>query len=589
MGRLCAPAGFHHVWRAGPLIILLQKPSDLLCSPSGAVVGSLFHRHGSARALTQNGQDSSGAASQVEIDQLLHRYWGSYVAVARQKDGIIVQPDPVGTMPCYYHDHGDYVAFASEPAILQDAAILSISIDWQALGRHLVYYELPFAETALLGVRRLVPGTAAVVEPMGVLERPTWSPWPFVDPAPNPHQDSDAERLERVIRHCVGGMVSLYPQSLFSISGGLDSSILAAAAAGRSAVPPACLTLFTDDPLGDERDYARCLADHLGSGLIEERYRMEDVDIGRSASAHKGIPSGRAPSLAYNAALRRAAAVTGAQAIMMGAGGDNIFFHHQSTRPVVDRLRSEGAGLGVFRTLLDISAATQSSVFTAGRQALRFAFRRWPAYGWRPHSLYMADDASQSIAADPPSHSWLAAPAHGLPGKAAHVAMILRIHNHLDMLDRADGLAVLNPLMAQPIVELCLSIPSWKWIEAGSNRAPARKAFAAHLPQKILDRRLKGGPDAFAGEILARHAVEARQRILDGHLLVQAILDRRRLEQDLGDDLGRRSPHFVRLLHILDTEAWIGHWQARSPKAATGGMGALQAVETSAWGGVQPS
>lgn len=58
------------------------------------------------------------------------------------------------------------------------------------------------------------------------------------------------------------------------------------------------------------------------------------------------------------------------------------------------------------------------------------------------------------------SHPWLSAPAEALPGKTVHVAFLMRAQNSLELYPRRSAPPHIAPLLSQPIVELCLSIPT---------------------------------------------------------------------------------------------------------------------------------
>jgi asparagine synthase (glutamine-hydrolysing) len=94
-----------------------------------------------------------------------------------------------------------------------------------------------------------------------------WSPWDHVEPALVPVEEK-AERLERIVRQSVQGWAAAAGRVVLGVSGGLDSSIVAACLAGPSRATT-CVTLFTRDPAGDERDYARILCASLGLRLVE--------------------------------------------------------------------------------------------------------------------------------------------------------------------------------------------------------------------------------------------------------------------------------------------------------------------------------
>ena len=62
-------------------------------------------------------------------------------------------------------------------------------------------------------------------------------------------------------------------------------------------------------------------------------------------------------------------------------------------------------------------------------------------------------------------------------------------------------LPVCNPLVSQPVVEACLSVPSWAWREGGRDRALVRRAFAGTLPAAVSTARVKGTPGRFAAQL----------------------------------------------------------------------------------------
>lgn len=134
---------------------------------------------------------------------------------------------------------------------------------------------------------------------------------------------------------------------------------------------------------------------------------------------------------------------------------------------------------------------------------------------------------------------------------------------------RKENLELISPLLAQPIVELCLSIPTWQWIEGGINRSVARSAYRGAIPDDILFRTVKGGPDAFSIDILNRFRPTIRELLLDGLLSANGILDRVAVDRYLGMPGPFRDNGYLRLLALVDAEAWARHWVG-----ATGRSGA---------------
>src|SRR3546814_14784414 len=77
----------------------------------------------------------------------------------------------------------------------------------------------------------------------------------------------------------------------------------------------------------------------------------------------------------------------------------------------------------------------------------------------------------------------------------------MRIQNHVEGYDRGVLPPVIPALLAQPIVETCLRIPTWDWCRGGINRAIAREAFSTALPARVIARRSKSGPERLTAEV----------------------------------------------------------------------------------------
>jgi asparagine synthase (glutamine-hydrolysing) len=363
------------------------------------------------------------------------------------------------------------------------------------------------------------------------------------------------------VTQCVQGWASTCGKLVLSVSGGLDSSIVAACLKGAGAPDVHCVTMFGDDAEGDEREYARGLCEALGLPLTECHYRVEDVDIGAPLGAHQPRPFGRTQSYAYEQAHLAVARNIGADAFMTGNGGDNVFGYSQSAAAIADRVMSEGVGPGLFGTLRDVCRQTGCSMIEAGLSALRTG-RAAPSYRWRPIEDLLHPDILESLRALELTHSWLEAPPGSLPGKAAHIAALLRVLPNLHP-GRSQHAPVLNPLVSQPVMEACLAIPSWQWRAGGFDRAVARAAFRGDLPDLIARRRGKGGPSGFTVQLLAHYRPAIRERLLDGHLAAQRIIDAQAVERVLADERPIIGEERTRLLTFLSVEAWLGFWADR--------------------------
>ena len=128
---------------------------------------------------------------------------------------------------------------------------------------------------------------------------------------------------------------------------------------------------------------------------------------------------------------------------------------------------------------------------------------------------------------------------------------------------RAAAARVLNPLLAQPMVELCLSIPTYRLVELARDRSLARQAFAAKVPLAVIARRSKGSLQAVYGRAVGDSLAVLRPWLLEGELVHAGLIDRDQLEPLLHRELLIQRDLSVSLLHAAAMEGWVRAWCAR--------------------------
>lgn len=522
--------------------------------------GTIFERHGPPRPVERISATAARGFQTGDYRQLLQGYWGDYVAISLAASGCTVLREPSAATSCLVSRRTGAVIVGSSVAALRIAGLPRPTVTYDHLAHWLYRANLPTEDTAIDGLRELLPGNVLHIDSDRLLIEPVWSPFEHVASNAELGFDQQAEHLRRMIENVTTAWRDPRGAALIGVSGGLDSSIVAGclARAGGSAT---CVTVATDDPDGDERPFARQLCQRLRLRLREMRYDMADMSLSRSASDGLPRPISRSSALAYNAAIERAATDVGATAFFTGNGGDNVFAYSQSAAAIADRLLVEGWFGGTWRTLGDVCRLTGCSVFQAGSAALRL-YKGPHRYRWRPNRCFLSRALTREFDQADLKHPWLDAPEATVPGKAAHIAALLRIQPHLSATLWLSGVKVINPLMSQPIIETCLGIPSWLWCDRGRNRSVAREAFKDMLPPCLTNRVSKGGPDGFGAEFLARRREDVAERLLHGALARNGIIDGPAIERALSDEDLKRPAEQTRLLELVDAEAWIDQWSS---------------------------
>ncbi|MBD3744858.1 MAG: asparagine synthase [Sphingopyxis terrae] len=547
----------------GIAVLANQAQHSIHLGGHGVILGDLYRKHASHGLADELQSVERGQIVDGTGQFLIDDCWGRYVAVSAGGRGARVVRDPSGAVQCVYTRTANVIAFASHIDLVRAVGLWSPEIDWLALSRHLFSGGLPSAETSLRGVLELLPGTAADVQAHNVSLRELWSPWRYVASSKTMDRAEAIDRVYRAAERAVSETVSKFPRLLVGVSGGLDSSIVAAfaARAGASIKP---ITLITQDGDGDETPYAAHLCEALGATLARAQYRADVIDLGQAASPSFTRPTSRAEAQAYNSALRHCFRPGEIDAFLSGNGGDNVFAYSQSASALTDRYLAEGLGRGCLRTLADICALNGCGPIAAMRHASAKLPRSMHRYRWSPEPMLLSQEILRVHENTPIEHPWLHAPESVPPGKAAHVAQLLKIQQHLQANEDAIGIPVITPLMSQPVIEACLPIPTWEWCKGGQNRSVAREAFAGILPRAIVNRRTKGGPDSFCSQFISARRREIADRLLHGNVVASGIIDRTALETVLTTNSHITGFEYVRILTLLEAEAWSDYWRERS-------------------------
>lgn len=537
------------------LLVLGDAAAPHIALPQGAgmIWGHVFDRATATRI------SSARDDLMAKAENFITRHWGGYIAIRRIAGSIEILRDPSGALPCYHAEIDGTHIFTSWPDLLFDTGLLKPDIDWTIVAQTLAFRDLRPARTALRGVSELLPGMAASLAGSRIETRCLWSPWTFT------HEADEIDDLPTAtlllcdtVQQCVAAWASCFSRPIVEISGGLDSAIVAAGLAG---MRPRAVSFgpTVGDP--DELPYARAIAETLGLDLTVISLNIADVDLRRSSAHDLPRPCARGFAQALDRPLQAQADAIGADAFFSGGGGDNVLCSLQSAMPAIDRIHRHGPGPGSIRTMRDIARLAQVTFWqvlaATARGARRPGRSHPPAYRNRYLSAAMVCDLPW-----PAGHPWLEADPAALPGKRKHVWSVTGIQNYLEGHDRLKIAPIVSPLLSQPVVELCLRIPSWLWCAGGNNRAVARTAFADRLPAPVIARRTKGAFDGFGAALINANRSLLRDLLLDGPLAREAVLVRDRVELALDRPVSD-GEQIVDLLALADVTAWVNAWERR--------------------------
>lgn len=551
--------GLDVVFNDAGLLVLANAaaPTVTVEGCGGVIMGALFHRDARATPVTPGDTLLGRSLVQSRGETLLTGAWGGYVAMVWDgtERALDVLRDPSGGLPCFQASSQGLDLFFSDIEPVLGLGVLQPAVDPSFLAHHLTFPHLRSVRTGLLGVSEVLAGTRVRVGPGGTERAIVWSPWRFAEPKAQLGERNEAVRqLREEAERCVNAWGALSQSILLELSGGLDSSIVAACLAGRRAAIT-CVTMVTPDPGADERRYAALTAAAIGAPLVEAFLQAAPVELCRAPQTRLPRPGLGALQQAVDMVLMPEAQRLSADAFFGGGGGDNVFCYLVTAAPAVDALRTRGLGATVLTAIDNLAQINGCTAWHAAYLTAKKALRplRHP---WRPDLCFINPAAAPD---QPDPHPWLDWPARTLPGKIEHVANLVRIQSAPDGKERPALAPVRHPLLSQPVVELCLQIPSWMWISGGQDRSVARDAFRDRLPAEILDRRTKGEFFDFTRSIYARNRTVLADHLVGGWLDRAGLLDGAAIKAYFADR-EIRDARFHRLLDIAGVETWARSW-----------------------------
>jgi asparagine synthase (glutamine-hydrolysing) len=194
---------------------------------------------------------------------------------------LVLGRDRFGEKPLHYTEQSGTLTFASELKPLLRGAGGSWELDAPAVDAYFVFGYLPGSGSVVRGVRQLEPGSLLLWDEAtrSSTTRRYWSPPQMPGSQSTPLfelVDETRQLLEASVR---SRLISDVPLGVF-LSGGVDSTLVAALAAANSTRPLKTFTVGYDTGSVDERTEARRVADTIGADHHE--LVLSEADVAES-------------------------------------------------------------------------------------------------------------------------------------------------------------------------------------------------------------------------------------------------------------------------------------------------------------------
>lgn len=538
-------AGLEIKAEASWMLVLADPQTPVIASPERVMIGQIFDEEG---------------RRQFDLDQIFtgndcaprSGFWGNFLAIGAGQSSPFVYRDPSGSIPVCQLGTKDGDIFVSDAELAFSLGLIERpELDSSFVVHWLQFPFLRSERTGLRDVLELLPGCVRSRISGRWRSEPAWKPWDHVRPRRGFSFGQLSDKVRKTALKSIAAQVQDF-SPLLQLSGGLDSSIIAASLAN-AGIGFTSVNFASRSSDGDERRYARSVAESFGSRLIEIHEDELDCTI-KMTSERKFRPGSNPVLVPLDDAIENHRREADASSLIDGGGGDNLFCYLTGAAPILDALITAELRQAL-QTCSDIAERTECTFWEVAANALKRASPLgW--WRWKEDRRYLNRELLEP---GPDPHPWLEAPMFSLPGKLEHVASLVHIQHFLDR-RAATNSALLHPLMAQPLLELCLEIPSWEWTRGGADRAVARHAFTDLLPSDVIGRRSKGSLQGLFHRFFTALRNDLRDLLLCGRLVALGIADPRAVELTFMNSDWRNDEVQMRLSEMASLELWLQSW-----------------------------
>ena len=540
--------------------------SYVLPGDAGVVVGRLFSADLSHPHLA--GDANLDECTTREIlrtagRHLIEKFWGGYVALLqdRARHCAYVIRDCSGKIPCYNVQSGSIAVLFADIADLAPLELPAFTVNWGYLAAFIYSSQLQVRACSFNEVKEVLAGDCLEVRGNCAQQTSIWDPRSICRRRRIDCYEEAVTELKQVAQGCIDAWAGTYDPILHSLSGGFDSAVVLGCLSNSPNHPHiTCLNQFTPAVLEDERGYARLAAARAGVTLLEQPM---DGAARRFDARLLSAPQAPKPAIAMLYRLlevdliNRIAATIGAHTLWTGQGGDHIFLNTADSLSAGDYLSTRGLRPGLVAAIRDAALLSRQPYWFVFKSAWKLGRTCGPLAQEVTRSAHFVDPAAlPDNAAEYVSHPW-AADAEDLPkGKQAQIRFLAEVTNRHRPIPRLERASQHHPLLSQPLMEVCLQIPTYLLIRGGHERALARDAFADRVPPQIIRRRDKGSIVSHVTQMLRQSEEFIRELLLDGVLVGAGLIVRSDLEPCIVRGEPFREDQLLPLLACIAAEMW---------------------------------
>jgi len=511
-----------------------------------------------------------------EGEACVHRLRGMFAFAIwdRRRRQLFAARDRLGKKPLYYAVTPGGLVVASEIKALLLHPAVEPAPDYEALRHYLALQYVPSPLTAFRSVKRLPPAHTLTWHAGATSLSRYWSL--SYEPKPATTEDEAARRLEDTLRQAVRIRLRADVPTGVLLSGGVDSSLVAALAAEHVPRLKTFTIGFREEGF-DERRIARQVASRLGADHYELEARPDLVSLlprfVRQFDQPLADPAAL-PTMALAELTSEHVTVA-----LNGDGGDEAFAGYPRYRGAPHwrafrRLPSLLRGRALWDRVAGVAGHASASAESRLRRLAHLGGESASDHYLRSMSLFNREWLDALVSDGPLSfaHDWDAwRPLRAAFGEArdeglGEVDSLLAVDSvtylpdclllKVDMAAMAHGLEVRSPLLDHEVFESAALLPESMKLRSGTGKFLLKRVARSLLPASVVDRP-KAGFGVPLGRWL-RHELRdvLRDTLLDGRLAARGYFRTATVERLIKEHLHDGADRAAMLWCLLVLETW---------------------------------
>ncbi len=496
-----------------------------------------------------------------------------------RKRQLFVARDRLGIKPLYYRSTSDSFLFGSEIKVILAHPGIHAEFNRTVLPEYLAFGYLSGEETLYEGIRKLMPGHTLVLDENGAIEIQQYWDLSLASENGSHPENYYVRKYREMLESAVGShLMSDVPVGVF-LSGGLDSSAVAALMTKIRRSPVETFSVGYSEHAYSELPYARTVAKHLNSIHHEVMVSREDF-FGALPHLiwHEDEPIVWPSSVAlYFVARLARQRVT---VVLTGEGADETlggYTRYAFTRrnAAFDRVY-RGVVPAMLRARIRKSVSGSALINANIRRKLSHTFLALDGESWSSFyfdnffSAFKASEQRELLTADFAEElNERTAYRHALDyfehssGDMLQRLLYTDIKTYLvELLMKQDNMSMAAsiesrvPFLDHSLVEFAVNMPAKFQLQRLAGKHILKKAVEDLLPHSIVYRKKLGFPTPWSGWLAGPQLDVIETTLLESRTMDRGLFRRDTVERLFREHRARYRDNYDRIWRLLNLELW---------------------------------